>query len=159
MSKSTVHLCVLFNELLPHVPSNNSPFLQQSMLSRSESTLQISNCGFHLYSRILQGTLPWYKFEFSRLAHWLDHCQMFRCFGRIQPVLESSDQACVASCNLSLGVLIVFLNCRCHALIWIVEQCCVVFASTHFRTRLSKFGVVFNTRSALCSTHALVRCE
>ena len=54
---------------------------------------------------------------------------MLRCFGTIQPVLESSNQACAASCNLLPGVLIVFLYCRCHTLIWIVEQRCVVFAS------------------------------
>ena len=36
---------------------------------------------------------------------------------------------------------------RCHILIWIIKQCCVVFASTQSRIRLSKFGAVFNTRS------------
>ena len=39
------------------------------------------------------------------------------------------------------------LHCHCHILIWIVEQCCVVFASTQCRILLSKFGAVFNTRS------------
>ena len=43
---STVHLCVPFDGMLPIDPSNNSPFLQHSMLSRSVSTLPISNCGF-----------------------------------------------------------------------------------------------------------------
>ena len=60
-------------------------------------------------------------------------------------VLESSNHTSVASCNLRPGALIVFLNWLCHTLIWIVEQCCVVFASTQCRIRLSKFGVVSNT--------------
>ena len=39
------------------------------------------------------------------------------------------------------------LHCRSHILIWTVEQCCVVFASTQCRSRFSKFGVVFNRLS------------
>ena len=37
--------CVPFDVLLPIDPSENSPFLQHSLLSRSKFTLQISKCG------------------------------------------------------------------------------------------------------------------
>ena len=43
--QSLAHLCIPFAVLLPIDPSQNSPFLQHSMLSRSELTLQTSRCG------------------------------------------------------------------------------------------------------------------
>ena len=41
----------------------------------------------------------------------------------------------------------VALHCHSRILIWLVEQCCVVFASTQCHIRLSKSSTVFDTRS------------
>ena len=42
--ESLAYLCIPFDVLLPTDPSQKSPFLQHSMLSRSESTLQTLEC-------------------------------------------------------------------------------------------------------------------
>ena len=105
-------------------------FLQHSMLSRSESTLQNSSCGFRSVHPNLARHASLVQIRFHKacsLARPLPNVSLLRknptCF------LESSNQACVASCNPRPGVLIVFLYCLCHTLIWIVEQCsrCVCF--------------------------------
>ena len=54
---SVAYLCVPFAALLLIDPSRNSPFLQHSMLSCSELTLQISKCCSHLRHRISHGQL------------------------------------------------------------------------------------------------------
>ena len=58
-------------------------------------------------------------------------------------------------------MFLVFLHRRYHTLIWsgfgAVEQKCVVFTSTQCHIRLSKFGVVFDTRSGqMCMSFSMV---
>ena len=168
---------ILLWSLVPIDPSNNSPFLQHSVLSHSESTLQISKCGFRSVppnlvrhaslvqirirkARSLARLTKYFVASVKSNLSWsnqfapcpvnliqiliLSPVQSYKCclgFG----IIESS--LCCASCDLHPGVLTVFLHCRFHTLFWIVEQCCVVFASTQCRIRLPKFFVVFNTSS------------
>ena len=69
------YLCVPFAVLLPFDPSPNTSFLQHSMLSCSESTLQISKCHSQSVSPILARQVSLDKYESTRLTHWLDHWQ------------------------------------------------------------------------------------
>ena len=80
---------------------------------------------------------------------------------RINPV------SCV-SCNLRPGVLLVFLNCRHHTVIWVVGQCCVVvfqlqvtnFCSTNSPTssRLSQTTCLLNLQTGLLQNNRACLC-
>ena len=104
------------------------------MLSRSESTFQTSICGFRSVLPSLARHVSWVQIQFFFFLKKNRPCRinmirnLFRSCDRFQPVLESSNQVCVASCNLHLGVILIFLHCRYHTLIWVVEPYCVVFA-------------------------------
>ena len=177
-----------FDVLLPLDPPNDSPFLQHSLLSRSESPLQISNCGFwsvlpNLFTARFLGTNA--NSQGSLIGWTTGH--MFRSFGKIQPVLvhgwptqtglhlvssitfkirfclpsnhiravlvlESSNQACVVCLVISVLVHSVS-SCTvvitCWFRLWSNNTLCLLLHSVIF---------VFLS-SALCSTHAPVRCK
>ena len=103
---------------------------------------------FGLSHQIPRCTFQRDKVTFSRLSHSL--CQVFRCFGRIQPVFGITESSlCVLQspswCTHCLLVLsLSHLDLDCGAM-----PRCVGFLHT----------AAFVFRSvALCSTHALVRC-
>ena len=78
-----------------------------------------------LYHRVSYVTFRGYKLNSQSLLIGKTPGQTFRCFGRIQIVLETSNQACV----VCLVISILMLHCRFHTLIWVVELYCVVDAS------------------------------
>ena len=86
--KSIAYLCVPLAVLLPIDPSQNSPFLQHSMLSRSELTLQTPKCGNRSVPPNLarHASLGQFRIHKARsLARQLAKC--LAASARIQPVL------------------------------------------------------------------------